>query len=445
MEKKTIGQFIAALRKANGMTQKELAEKLNVSDKAVSRWERDESAPDLSLIPVIAEIFGVTSDEILRGERAGARETATEASSEKGKKQIANLLAKSRSKFQIYSLASIGVASAGLLLAMIFNFGLLMAHIGFFVACVFFVAAIIMEAVFYISAMSSINTEEIDEDVVASTKGYITKWTADICVFVGAMFAFCLPLILLVSDANWGLDAASWIVMGLVFAGVVGLSGLLVIWILTAKEQNVFASSETEIKRSRLKLRYVKITALVLAITGIAHVGFCSVAVEFNYFAKGTTFDNYKDFVEFMETPVDYEYGDEVGMGDVIIQESQVTFPSEDIDEIETETAQFEGSENVDAFITDKDASLQEENVHKEQLCDKDGNVLCEFEERNQSIYMVKYGKEENGYLPITVYTRTEMSFALHIMNNVVNPICAMVYVIEIVGGFYCYFKKRNK
>ena len=42
MEKKTIGSFIAALRRANGLTQKELAEKLNVSDKAVSRWERDE-------------------------------------------------------------------------------------------------------------------------------------------------------------------------------------------------------------------------------------------------------------------------------------------------------------------------------------------------------------------------------------------------------------------
>lgn len=65
MEKKTIGQFLSALRKAGGMTQKELAEKLHVSNKAVSRWERDECAPDLSLIPVIADIFGVTSDELL--------------------------------------------------------------------------------------------------------------------------------------------------------------------------------------------------------------------------------------------------------------------------------------------------------------------------------------------------------------------------------------------
>ena len=67
MERKSIGAFISALRKSNGMTQKELAEKLCVSDKAVSRWERDESAPDLYLIPVIAEIFGVTSDELLLG------------------------------------------------------------------------------------------------------------------------------------------------------------------------------------------------------------------------------------------------------------------------------------------------------------------------------------------------------------------------------------------
>ena len=73
MEQKTIGSFIAVLRKANGLTQRELAEKLNVSDKAVSRWERDECAPDLTLIPVLAEIFGVTSDELLRGERAISR------------------------------------------------------------------------------------------------------------------------------------------------------------------------------------------------------------------------------------------------------------------------------------------------------------------------------------------------------------------------------------
>ena len=74
MEKKTIGGFIATLRKANGMTQKDLAERLNVSDKTVSRWERDDGAPDLAVIPVIAEIFDVTCDELLRGERKSLAE-----------------------------------------------------------------------------------------------------------------------------------------------------------------------------------------------------------------------------------------------------------------------------------------------------------------------------------------------------------------------------------
>ena len=60
MEKKTIGKFISALRRANGVTRKELAERLFVSDKTVSRWECDECTPDLTLIPVIAELFGVT-------------------------------------------------------------------------------------------------------------------------------------------------------------------------------------------------------------------------------------------------------------------------------------------------------------------------------------------------------------------------------------------------
>ena len=75
MEKKTIGSFISALRRAAGMTQRDLAEQLNVSDKAVSRWERDESAPDLTLLPLIADLFGITVDELLRGQRKASSET----------------------------------------------------------------------------------------------------------------------------------------------------------------------------------------------------------------------------------------------------------------------------------------------------------------------------------------------------------------------------------
>lgn len=80
IEKKTMGNFLAALRKANGYTQQDIAEKLGVSNKTLSSWETDKTCPDLTLIPVLADLYGVTADEILRGERrkAEARQAAAE-------------------------------------------------------------------------------------------------------------------------------------------------------------------------------------------------------------------------------------------------------------------------------------------------------------------------------------------------------------------------------
>ena len=65
MLKKQIGANIAAYRKSLNMTQAGLAEKLNYSDKAVSKWERGESVPDVLTLVQIAELFGVTVNEIL--------------------------------------------------------------------------------------------------------------------------------------------------------------------------------------------------------------------------------------------------------------------------------------------------------------------------------------------------------------------------------------------
>lgn len=64
--KKTFGAMIAQLRKDNNMTQAELAEKMGVTDKAVSKWERDLSFPDVSSIPKLAEIFGVSVDTLMQ-------------------------------------------------------------------------------------------------------------------------------------------------------------------------------------------------------------------------------------------------------------------------------------------------------------------------------------------------------------------------------------------
>ena len=108
MDRRSIGSFIAALRRAKGMTQKDLAQLLHVSDKTVSRWEVGDGVPDLSLIPALAEIFDVSCDELLRGERradAGAAETTP-----LGEKRRQWLLEKAMRRFNIFLIIAIGLA-----------------------------------------------------------------------------------------------------------------------------------------------------------------------------------------------------------------------------------------------------------------------------------------------------------------------------------------------
>ncbi len=68
-DKAKTGAFLAQLRREKNMTQKDLAGRLYVTDKAVSKWERGLSMPDASLLLPLAEILGVTVTELLRGER----------------------------------------------------------------------------------------------------------------------------------------------------------------------------------------------------------------------------------------------------------------------------------------------------------------------------------------------------------------------------------------
>lgn len=69
IDKKKFGAFVSALRKEKGYTQKELAEKLFISDKAVSKWETAASIPDTALLVPLSELLGVTVMELLMCER----------------------------------------------------------------------------------------------------------------------------------------------------------------------------------------------------------------------------------------------------------------------------------------------------------------------------------------------------------------------------------------
>ena len=68
MENNKVGNFIAEMRKKKNLTQQQLGDKLYVTDKAVSKWERGKSLPDITLLSKLAEIFEVEVEDILSGE-----------------------------------------------------------------------------------------------------------------------------------------------------------------------------------------------------------------------------------------------------------------------------------------------------------------------------------------------------------------------------------------
>ena len=140
MENNRMGEFLAALRKSKGYTQQEVADTLGVSNKTVSSWETGASCPDISMLPVLAELYGVTCDELIRGKRLSGEEELSPAGR---KKAMEHLL--QRQKTNLFTICWIagGLAGIALLLTSLIGFAALESPIGFYVGLIFQAASII--------------------------------------------------------------------------------------------------------------------------------------------------------------------------------------------------------------------------------------------------------------------------------------------------------------
>ena len=74
MDQEKIGKFIFELRKEKKMTQQELADKIGVTDRAISKWENGRGMPDLSLMKPLCDVLGITLNELISGERIEKKE-----------------------------------------------------------------------------------------------------------------------------------------------------------------------------------------------------------------------------------------------------------------------------------------------------------------------------------------------------------------------------------
>lgn len=434
MEKKTIGGFIAALRKANGMTQKDLAERLNVSDKTISRWERDDSAPDLALIPVIAEIFGVTCDELLRGERKSPENRADplegSASTAKGEKQRQRLLKSTLSQYRNRTYIAMGVSGFGMVASLTCNLAFLKAVLGFFMGTIFFIASVICQAIFVNKAFLCVEDAGIDLPVLSDYKRKIiciAQKSIGLTVF---FIGFTLPM-LLVKDASMGLGASSMMIGGIIGAAALLLAYAVVLYFLNASLLNhgIYSLTEKEAAiyrhNRKLKRNCAIVSVVFLAVTFGGHQAATMIWGPWSIMS-GTTFEDYESFVSYMEQ--DIPAGSRHGAS--YNGSTAASIPVE--------------QSGSPIYYDEYGNEISEEDALTSRLEDKNGNVVCEYVDWNESVISVQYVPKDGTILPITVFTEDNLREAQQTA-AVRHVIFGAAYCLEFLAVVLAYFKKRAK
>ena len=428
MEKKTIGKFIAVLRKANGMTQKDLGDKLFVSDKTVSRWERDECAPELSLIPAIAEIFGITTDELLRGEKNNP-DTLIEDEpkiSVKAEKQFKAMLFGRKRKFDNLTLISIGISLLGLIVGMIINLGFSKGLIAFFVSSAFLLTGTICQICFTSNARIAINEDDDYRELTETANtSFLQKSVAVYFVNI-AIFAFCLPLVTLINGANFGLGFDSWILYGITFA-VAGIILAYLIYRIIIKpaliRRNILIFNEVGLARDKytrkLLIRLSSISLVIAILLGIA----ISVIenISSTRFADKIVLETPEEFKEYMESSYD---------------------------EAKNESGEWyydaDGNLVGSALIIDEDNPEPFKN--SVVLKDKHGNEILEYYYHNNLYSRIEYNTESEDRCPITIYTREAMRKANTLKSEIKSILGIAVFAeIALFAGIYIIKVTKKK
>ena len=303
MNNKTLGQFIAENRKEKGLTQRELSEMLQVSDKTISHWERDESSPDITILPELSAIFGITVDELLKREKHPplCAEVITSQSensmkeSENSEKPHREITAEER--FRRYRLLSfIGTFFGALALISVISSGtFLMDFFGYYssldIARTFPLLGALRNIVF--SLIASVASRIYFSHI------FIPKEESDDNIYIykaNRIFTFNLYLIFAV--ITFGVAALIDIPYITLFALTALFTVIGIVAIDSLLKAKGFLKPKNE-KLFRLRLITIIVAAALILLGG----GFWGFAEIWTPSPKEIVFDNIDEFVEYMETP----------------------------------------------------------------------------------------------------------------------------------------------
>lgn len=260
MEKKTMGSFMAALRKANGLTQQQVADKLNVSNKTVSKWECNEGYPEISMLPVIAELYSVSVDELLHGEKM-AKAFDEEKTDVKNAERIKFLIEKAIVKFTNYSIVSIVLNCAALIMAyiigdIIYNFNVL--WFGYAIILILCAVSISISLIAFNNFTSGLHSEYI-------TKKEIVEKNIQKCINYITYIAFLVVVTLEGIILNVLMDAPSFLFVSLPATSVIGCIVAYFVRLFLYKKFDI-AEKSLSPEQKCYRRKHIKITAIILVI-----------------------------------------------------------------------------------------------------------------------------------------------------------------------------------
>lgn len=424
MEKKTIGKFISVLRRANGMTQKQLGEKLYVSDKTVSRWEREECTPELSLIPVIAEIFGISTDELLRGERNSGDGCASKNQKIRSDMQFRLMLHNRSVKFRNLSMITVGISLSGLILAAAINASFSRGILAFAIGTIILLAAAICQLCFASTAV--LGVEEEDEPQISQLREFnsqITIKTTIVLSLILILFAALLPLGIFPGNGYYGLRTGVWAVCGVIFAGImlILLRVLYVFWIegILTEKGLLCRTWEEPLKKAVLR-RMLAIAGLIFLVLLILVGGVQMFGPDL--FARNEIFYQCEDFQAYMKQLCLETLHEEYGDGKEILLISGAR------------------------YVVIDGINLEYGNMESRTLQDENGDVLCEFLELPHMLEQLRYSVKEDGTLDyVSVVSNSEMSRAHRIVNTLKTALVWLMMLDFLICGIVYAVKLKQK
>lgn len=497
MERATLGQFIAALRKDAGMTQKQLAEILNVSDKTISHWERDESSPDLSMIPIIAQVFGVTCDELLGGERRGKEESKPpekynlfsekdvfeKAKSFNGAYNVPKENKPKKSSVNEMTLHKILCAvAAGICAFALFKVENYVLQLGslpgmndmipgffgvafFFSVCIYFVISAVILCVSHVKIKSTLNADDNGDEKIKESMLLANKLTAYSGLFLCLSVLTTLVQLIIVRTDYFYIGLLIMLAVELIAA---------IITVVSLKHKGLIAGKKrSEQSRKDFKFRLTAfVTALVFAAVGVG-VQLCVGFLDRHYDTEPI---NRYDFIEYMETykPLPEKYKKLAPVDKSIYQSYMTTenddtpvfniaVPSGDEDYVEVTTV-FDSSESgthfyypffaesksklsfVDSYLYDHQEVNEKDfepifRLHVNGYVDNDGNeTTVHFKWRNHEVKCFETGGSMFQYSVHTYesYNRTvlinKLSNITYHLAFVYYPAVAVICIIVCIA-----------